>query len=236
MPASTLPVPQTVIVCYPADHIADWFTAAEIVDHHLRAAGTPLVRFPVRRGRLTGWVTRWRTGHLIDPVRRFGTVTRAAGGRVSRLDLTRAVAGARDEAILRWRTWYHRVHATPRARTWQDFFADHTANPTKLGLDEARRRFEAQPRVLALLAHNAHPGVRFPHDPYDLEAFQAGETTYTTTCWMRQIAGDALITGDGRLLQPQSRSVADTLRYLQQATAYIHTLTQRQHLIAIAID
>jgi hypothetical protein len=66
----------------------------------------------------------------------------------------------------------------------------------------------------------------------ELGAYQAGEVTFTTVHARTAIAGDALITAEGRLLQPHSDSLADRVRYLRQAVAYLHGLRGDQRLRA----
>jgi hypothetical protein len=166
-------------------------------------------------------------------VRRRGAVTRAAGGRRSRFDLTGAAVTANTEAAARWRTWAQVVRDTPPARSWAEFLAAYTADPKKLSMEEAVRRFEVQPRVLAMLAYNAHPVARHRLDPYDLEAYQAGEATYTVAHRQHAIAADAKITDHRRLLQPASASLADRLRYLAEAGAYLRGLSRRHQLLAV---
>jgi hypothetical protein len=228
---------RTVIVCLPAGTDAGWFTASEVVDHHLHTAGTPVRRFSVRHRGLLGLFSRWFATNLLDARRRVGAVVVAAGGRISRLDLTATVSRANAQATARWRAWHHHIaRSTPTAKAWEDFLAQHTANPTKVSEDEVRRRFEAQPRVLAMLALSAHPVAAHSFDPYELEAYQAGEATYAALHWRTAIAGDALITAEGQLLQPQSGSLADRLRYLQQAASYVHRMPAAQRLCALAIN
>jgi hypothetical protein len=72
-----------------------------------------------------------------------------------------------------------------------------------------------------MLAYNAHPVAGDRLDPYELDAYQAGEATYTVVVWQHAVAADALITDDGRVLQPSSASLADRLRYLAVAGAYV---------------
>jgi hypothetical protein len=102
-------------------------------------------------------------------------------------------------------------------------------------MEEAVRRFEAQPRVLAMLAYNTHPVARHRRDPYELDAYQAGEATYTVVHWQHAIAADTLITDDGRLLQPASASLADRLRYLAEAGTYLRGLSRRHQLLAVKV-
>jgi hypothetical protein len=237
MPTSTIPTTRTVIVCFPAGTDADWFTASEVVEHHLHTPGTPVRRYPVRHRLLLGMFSRWFGTHLLDARRRFGSVILAAGGRITRLDLTATVTRATTDATTRWRTWHHNIaRSTPTAKPWEDFLAQHRAQPDKISRDEARRRFEAQPRVLAMLALSAHPIAPHIFDPYELDAYQAGEATYAALHWRTAIAGDALITAEGQLFQPQSSSLADRLRYLQYAASYVHRMHRRQRICAVAID
>jgi hypothetical protein len=158
-----MPDTRTVIVCMPAGKPIDRFSTSKIRDWHHQPAGPPLPFFPVRRSRLLGWASRWSDHHLVHAVRRLGAVTHAAGGRRGRLDLTAAVVTANTQATARWRTWAQVVRDTPPARPWAEFLAAHTADPKTTSLEEAVRRFEAQPRVLAMPAYNAHPVARHRH-------------------------------------------------------------------------
>ncbi|MEV4283761.1 hypothetical protein [Actinoplanes xinjiangensis] len=225
----------TVIVCAPTDQPLDWFTASQLINDHQLPPGTPYPLYPVRRRRIIGWFSRWSDRHLTGPVRRFGAVTRCAGGRKSRLDLTGAAHTAHRAAVHRWRLWQQIVRDTPAARPWSQFVADHLAHPAKMPLVETVRRFEAQPRVLAMLAYNAHPARLATLDPAELDAYQAGEATYAVLHWQRAITGDMVVTADGRLLRPASPSVADRLRYLSQALAYLHHLPSGGHLLALRV-
>lgn len=226
---------RTVIVCMPAEKPIDWFSASEILDWHKLPAGTPHVMFPVRRGRIIGWFSRWSARRLVQVTRRFGAVVWAAGGRKSRLDLTAAVTRANTAAMIRWRTWAHVVRTTPAAKPWGDFVARHLAAPTKVTLEEAHRRFEAQPRVLAMMSFNTHPCSQFELDPYELDAYQAGEATYTVVHWQQAITGDAVVTDDGRLLEPASNTLADKLRFLAEAGAYLNTLRRSHQILALTV-
>jgi hypothetical protein len=235
MPTSTAAT-RTVVVCLPAGAPVDWRTVCEAVNRHFASTGVAVHRFPVRHRRLTGLVTRWSGRHLLYPCRRFGAVAYAAGGPVARLDLTRVVAHASAAASARWRAWHHRIaRTTPSARPWEDFHAQHHANPDKVNLAEAKRRFEAQPRVLAMLSLSAHPNSPYHLDPAELAAYQAGQAAYMCLHWRTAIAGDALVTADGQLWTPAGPTLADRLRYLQQAATYIHRLGRRQRIYAVTI-
>ena len=224
----------TVIVALPDGTRADWLHIVQILAWHARPAAVPHVVFPVRRRRLLSWATRWTARHLLDPVHRHGAVTHAAGGRRSRLDLPRLATLARNQATARWWTWHaHIARTAPAAKPWEHFHAEHLRDPDKLPLAEARRRFEAQPRVLAMLAYNSYPAVPHALDPEDLAAFQAGEAVYVALHWQRALTGDALITPDGHLLQPASPTLADRLRYHTDAGRVLASLSGRQHLVAV---
>lgn len=229
-----MPAPRIVLVCLPDDSEGDWFSASEILDHHDLPSGTPQPIYPVRHRPILGWLTRWTRRHLIRPVRRAGTVTLAAGGRRGRLDWERAVDTAAVQATYRWREWARTVHGLPVARPWADFAAK-TKGSRSATDEEARRQFEQQPRVAAMLAYNANPSHRVELDPYRLEDFQAGEYAYVVLHWQYAVAVDALITVDGQLLQPQSASLADRLRYLGKATTYLSSLRGRQRVLALTL-
>jgi hypothetical protein len=225
----------TVVVCAPPDQPLDWFTASQLMDDHDLPSGTPVPRFPVRRRRIVGWFSRWSARHLVNAVRRCGAVTWTAGGRKSRLDLRLAAGHAHRIAAGRWRLWHQVVKATPVARPWPYFLAQHLANPAEVSYGKAVDLFEAQPRVLAMLAYNAHPARPVTLDPDELDAYQAGEATYTVLHWQRAITGDMVITADGRLLKPASGAVADRLRFLSAAMAYLHRLPSGGHLLAVRV-
>ncbi|MCW3819799.1 hypothetical protein ONA91_35725 [Micromonospora sp. DR5-3] len=227
----SMPV-RVVTVCFAPGEDADWFAASEKVNDLLHADGVPARRYHVRHRRLLGWLTRWFGYFLLDAARRFGAITVAAGGRKSRLDLTATAARAATRASLRWRAWnVHIAHTTRPARPWEDFLAQHYADPRKVPLTEARRRFEQQPRVLAMLGYA--DGHTF--DPYELSVYQAGEVTYVGLYWRIALIGDALITTDGRLLMPATTSVADRFRFLNAACAYLRSLRGNARVCAVAI-
>ncbi|WP_328468846.1 hypothetical protein OHA21_00195 [Actinoplanes sp. NBC_00393] len=232
MPKSTNSSDQIVTVCFNPGEDADWFAASEKVNDLMQANGTPARRFRVRHRTLIGWLTRFFGYYLLDAARRFGAVTLAAGGRKSRLDLPGMATIAANQAVARWRAWnLHIAATTPNARVWEDYLAQHHNDPAKLSLAEARRRFEQQPRVLAMLAYDG--GHTF--DPYELSVYQAGEATYAGLYWRVALIGDALITTDGRLLKPASDTLADRFRFLNEACGYLRRLNTHARLCAVAI-
>jgi hypothetical protein len=225
---------QTVIVTLPDGMPADWLQIAAILSWHARPAVVPLVIYPVRRHKLSGWVTRWSERHLLDVVRRHGAVDRAAGGRRSRLDLPRLSTTARDRAAARWCAWHaHVARTTPTAKPWEHLHAEHLRDPDKLPRAEARRRFEAQPRVLAMLAYNSYPAAPHFLNVDELDTFQSGEAVYVALHWQRALTGDALVTPNGHFLQPASAALADRLRYHAEAARVLTALAPSQHLVAV---
>lgn len=232
MPTNNTLTDQIVTVCFNPGDDADWFAASEKVNDLMDASGTPARRFRVRHRRFIGWLTRFLGYYLLDAARKFGAVTLAAGGRKSRLDLPGMSMIASNDAIARWRAWNFHINATTKpARLWEDFLAQHNADPAKVSLAEARRRFEQQPRVLAMLAYAG--GYVF--DPYELSLYQAGEATYAGLYWRIALIGDALITTDGRIMRPASDSLADRFRFLNDACMYLRNLNKRARLCAVAI-
>lgn len=235
MPTNTPLTNQVVTVVFNPGEDADWFSASEKVNDLLNASGTPARRFHVRHRKFIGWITRFLDYYLVDTARRFGAITKAAGGRKGRLDLNGGAATAATEAALRWHAWHQYMNsntATRReARTWEDFQALHKADPGKLSLAEARRRFEQQPRIVAMLAYSgAHE-----FDPYELAAYQAGEHAYAGLHWRIAIVGDLLITAEGQLLKPATDSIADRMRFFNEAITYLRSLKSSARLYAVTI-
>ncbi|MBB5874620.1 hypothetical protein F4553_008054 [Allocatelliglobosispora scoriae] len=229
------PVPQAVIICFPAGAEPGPADAVDRLQRLLHFGGHLQPRFRIRRAALTGWVSRWSARHLLETRRRNGAVRFAAGGRVGRLDLTATVAAAHAEGTAVWREWDRTVaKGTLRARVWQEFLDRHLADPKALTRTAARRAFEAQPRVVAMIASHGNPAAALRFDPDELEAFQAGEHAFVAVRWQHAITGDALITADGQVLAPVTGSLADRIRYQQRAAAYIQQVKSREYLVAVA--
>ena len=227
---------RTVIVALPEGTRADWLRIAQILTWLKLPAHVPVTVFPVRRSGLLGWISRWLTRHLLDAVRSHGTVTHAAGGRISRLDLTGLATSARLNATARWWTWNRDIASrTPAARTWEQMLADNDQQDPKkrISRDELRKQFDTQPRILAMLAYNSYPAAPYQWDLDDLAALQAGEAVYVALHWQHALTGDAVVTPEGTLIEPASPSLADRLRYLAEATRVIHQLSPAQHLVAV---
>jgi hypothetical protein len=68
-----------------------------------------------------------------------------------------------------------------------------------------------------------------------LPAYQAGEATYTVVHWLQAITGDAVVTDDGRLLEPASNTLADKLRFLAEAGAHLNKLRRSHQILALTV-
>ena len=104
-----------------------------------------------------------------------------------------------------------------------------------MSLDEARRRFLAQPRIQAMEIANAVPGAHHHLDPYEVDAYQAGHHAYATRHCLTAVAGDAMLTTDGQFLQPASEAFTDVIAYLTKAAGHVHQLKPRHQLVAMTI-
>jgi hypothetical protein len=155
---------------------------------------------------------------------------------VSDLDLRAAAATAHEAATARWRAWNaHIGGSTRRARPWEDYLPGHQSQPQPLSYAEARRRFDAQPRVLAMLAYNSYPRAPHNFEPDELADYQAGESVYVALHGPGELAGGGLITPDERFLHPSSPAVADRLRYLADASRVLRALSSRDQLITVLV-
>lgn len=114
---------------------------------------------------MIGWVTRWLGRHLIGVHRRRGAVSRAAGGRIGRLDLRLAGHAAWLEATARWATWQQVTRGLRPALPWEHYLRRHEAKPQQLRLTEARRMFLRQPAIAANARPQRHPRPTAPARP-----------------------------------------------------------------------
>src|SRR4051794_33922355 len=228
--AVPVPDPTRVVVVLPES--LDWSVADQMLATHLASAYVPVPVYPVHSGGLAR--LRDRGGQqLLDVVRRpAGSF--AAGGPLSRLSLRRLAHTTHAQARQRWWTWNTLVARTPVARDWSSFHAQTSAPARAISLDEARRRFEAQPRVLTMIAFNGRCAPASRLDVQELAAFQAGEDVYATLAWQQALVGQALVVPGGVAYRPVTDSLADHLRYLQAALAVVHALTPDRRLVATA--
>lgn len=213
---------RTVVVALPAGtptvDLLD-AAAARLAGAGFATAGG-VAHFPARRG---------RARHFVDWWNGF-----TSGGAIARLDL----AAMRHRAVLaaaaQWQWWRYVTASTPAARTWPDAWGRVEHDP-RYPVDRAVRDFHAQPRVVAMQAHNALPGQRWPLPLQDLELFQAGHRTYTSLAWLAAVPGDGFVCVDGPLLQPHSERVADRIAYLRLANAHLEQLGRDAALVAVHV-
>jgi hypothetical protein len=226
---------RTIIVCLPTGTVGDMFAACTTLADHTEGPATLDPRYTVRRPRLTGWISRFLTTHLIAARRTGATVARTAGGRLGRLNLLIATQTAYLDAAARWATWRSVTAGLDTPTPWRHHLARHQTHPVELPLDEVRRAFLAQPAIVAMLAHNAVPRQRLELNPYEVDAYSAGLQTYTTLHMLTAIAGHGMLTADGRFLQPASECVIDVLTYLKEAAGHLHSLPRRTQIVAVTI-
>ncbi|MGC4851845.1 hypothetical protein ACLQ24_00250 [Micromonospora sp. DT4] len=226
--ATSTATTQTMIICVPQEIPSTALTSRQL-DRHFGVTGSTSRRF---------WagpkLRMWQKSHLIDPHK--GSPVACAGGPVRLLDLTGVAHAAGIGAGLRFQRYAQLAAGTKPAIPWADMLARHHADPERFPMTRAKAAFEAQPRVQAILLHNAASYT--PHDRIDLAelgALQAGHIAYQHYKAMSQICGDALLTERGQQLQPASDTVADRARYLEQARAYLDNLDPDTRLLAIAL-
>lgn len=223
---------RTVIVCLPATSgEVDWLSASAAVAHHTDTPANLATIFPTRRRRLADWLRWWRRRRLLAPTR-HSRGSYAAGGRVDQLDLRRAEQQAWLTATARWATWRQVTTGLKAASGWQYYQRRHRQAPERFSLPDARRAFVHQPAIAAMLAHNAIPGA-VQLDPYEVEAYQAGQRAYATCHMLAAACGHAMLTADGVWLQPESGSFADQLTYLKLAAAHLHALPGGATIVAL---
>lgn len=217
---------QTMIICVPQE-IPDTALASRQMARHFGVTGTTTRRF------WTAKLRPWQTRHIIDP--RKGTPVACAGGPVRLLDLTGVAHAAGIGAGLRYQKFAQLVHGTRPATPWPVMAAKHHTDPEKYPLDKVTADFEAQPRVQAILLHNAATYGPDRIDLAELGALQAGSVAYQHYRAMTQICGDALLTEAGQQLQPASDTVADRARYLEAARQHLDCLDANTRILAVAL-
>ncbi|SCG77652.1 hypothetical protein [Micromonospora inositola] len=227
-PAATpAPTIHTMIVCLPDDVPQEALTAHQLATH-FGVPGTLTAHFWAIPG-----LRRWQRHHLIGL--RKGQPAPCAGGDVRLLDLPGMRHAAAVGAGIRHQIWQHAVHGTRPATPWPTFEARHLANPDKYPLDAAIADFHAQPRVNAMRLHAAaNPGPGQPGIG-ELEMYQSGPLAYQHYSAATAVAGDALLTADGRKLAPASDALTDRTTYIEQALRHLDTLAPDQRLLAVAL-
>jgi hypothetical protein len=87
----------------------------------------------------------------------------------------RRVDGWWPERLATARFPRHVIRTTAQAKPWEHYRAEHLRDPDKLPLAEARRRFEAQPRVLSRTGADPPGQLPYPHRD-DLMPAQPADT------------------------------------------------------------
>jgi hypothetical protein len=222
--------PDHAVVVIPDGLLLDPHAVQALLGSHVTAAYSLTSVYPLHTFR------RRNKSGLLQPLHGGDGVVRTAAGPLARLDLPRLAREAGTAARARWHAWQNLVAVnTPRARDWSSYLAQHQQDAHALSLAEARRRFEAQPRVLTMLAVNATRALPFTLDPSELDAYQAGEMVYCTLAWQQAIVGQALVVPGGMAYRPVTPSLADRLRYLGTALDTVHALPDNHRLAALTL-
>ncbi|MFG1888087.1 hypothetical protein ACGFIR_09485 [Micromonospora sp. NPDC049051] len=216
-----------MVICLPDDLPADALTAHHL-DKHFGVTGTLTPLFwAIPQLRL------WQRHHMIGL--RKGRPAPCAGGPVTLLDLVGMRHAAAVGAGIRHQIWQQVVHGTRPAIPWPVFETRHLTDPDRYPYDTATADFHAQPRVHAIRLHAAAtPGTGQP-GVGELEMYQAGQMAYQHYRAGSAVAGDAMLTADGRKLAPASDALAHRITYLEQALAHLDTLDTNQRLLAVAL-
>ncbi|OKI45483.1 hypothetical protein A6A27_38065 [Micromonospora sp. CB01531] len=223
-PAPTI---ATMVICLPDALPAEALTSHQL-DTHFGVTGTLAPLFWAV-AQLRVWQRRQMIGL------RKGRPAPCAGGPVRLLDLHGMRRAAAVGAGIRYQIWQRVVHGTAPATSWPVFETCHLTDPDRYPLDMAIADFYAQPRVHAMRLHAAatagpgQPGVG------ELEMYQAGQMAYQQYRAASAVAGDAMLTADGRKLAPASDALVHRITYLEQALAYLDTLDPDQRLLAVAL-
>ncbi|MCP2323652.1 hypothetical protein HDA40_002159 [Hamadaea flava] len=225
-------ITRTLVVCLPADGGCWLPVAVEGLIGH--TTPTPVTRFAVTRKGLISWIRSWTSRGLTGVRKQHGQIVAAAGGSLGRLDLTLTKHDAWYQAMLRHQTWQQAVDGTRVAREWASFLAAHEAKPEKYSRKQAWEDFRGQPRIVAMLVHNACGGP-IDLDPLEIGLYQAGPEAYGRFCALREVCGDALVTDRAKVVRPADTSVTARLDYLKNAWQILSTLPTRQRLIALRL-
>jgi len=159
-----------------------------------------------------------------------------AGGQRHRINFTAMQAAAAYQAASVWQTWAKVVHGTDRAKTPAEIDAQLRGKPGNAKAadpDEVRRRFDAQPRIIAMRMHNAANPTATQLDPHDIEILQAGQGVYQNYSAARAVCGDAVQTATGARIEAAGPSLQQRMEFLHQATRLLTGLPARQRIVAV---
>lgn len=157
-----------------------------------------------------------------------------SGGPKRLLDLTTMRNRAAAIAAAQWTQWEQVVKGTRPANPYWAYVEKHEYDPRAYPMAQARSDYWAQPRVMAMAAHNSVPSMTWPLPVSALEAFQSGPSTYTNLAWLAAVPGDALILPTGQLLSPLGYRLADQLQFLTAARSRLDQLGPDTRLVAVA--
>ncbi|WP_229789627.1 hypothetical protein [Pilimelia terevasa] len=219
-----------MIVCLPDDLPTEVLADGRDLHRHLGLPATATAVFWTHPK-----VRPWQRGELIDlrPGKRGPRW--CAGGPLRLLNLDGMRHGAAVAAAVRHQVWTETVRGTRNAHDWNRYLARHLDQPDRYGHTQAVRDFQAQPRVLAMRAHNAAQPAGPQLDPYELEALQAGPAAYQHLHATAAVCGDALLTADRHTWQPTTGLLADRIAYLGRANAHLTHLRPDTRLLAITL-
>jgi len=232
-PGVVAAAPTHVVVVLPEDQAACGPAVASQLAPHAVHHYVPCPAFPVRNvGRRL--LRPHRDPLLWQVARRPDGIWVTAAGPRGRLDLHTLSRIAGWHAHQRWQAGKTLVASgTTQARDWESFLTPRPQHHPLPPLDELRRQFEAQPRVLAMIAVNAQRVLPFRFDLDELAAFQAGEQVYCTLAAQQAVVGQLLVLPGGLAYRPVTSSVADRLRYLRAALDVVEGLHRDRHLVAM---
>ncbi len=220
------PSVSTMVICLPEELPAAALTSHHL-DTHFGVSGTLTTLFWTAP-RLRLW-----QHHLMIGLRK-GRPAPCAGGPMRLLDLAGMRHAAAVGAGIRYQIWQRLVHGTRAATSWPMFETRHLTDPDRYPLESAVADFHAQPRVQAMRLHAATLGPGQP-SVGELEMYQAGEVAYQHYRAASAVAGDAMLTADGRKLAPASDALAHRITYLEQALAHLESLGPDQRLLAVTL-
>jgi hypothetical protein len=218
---------RTMIVCLP-DEVPAAALAARQLHRHLGVHATSQPRF---------WADPhlrvWQRRHLLDL--RLGRPVACAGGPVRLLDLAGLRHAAGVGAGIRHQYWTHVVRGTRPATPWHTYQRRHLDDPDKYPSHQAEADFRNQPRINAMRLHNATLAPTARLHPEEVEMFQAGPAGYQHYHALSAVCADAVLTCDGRRLQPDGPSLAQRVDYLDTATRHLDRLDPAQRILAVTL-
>jgi hypothetical protein len=223
----------TVLVCLP--DTPDPRHAVRVATTHLAMRGITadgvMPHFTPRI--ISGLRGMLRTRQLIDMWQ-----DTTAGGPIRLLDLAGMRLRAQAQAATQWLIWHHTVAGTRTAQPFWAFTQRHLDDPKGYPLSKAQQQYLTQPRVQAMTAFNALPDRPCDLPTAALEAFQAGQHTYTLLAWLTAVPADGVATTSMSVhdgwLTPASGRLEDQLAYLRDANAYLERMPRDTTVVAMA--